>query len=629
MRIGTNVELETSGGYCLYRETPFFGQMGTIYFFDELIPGSVIKLINTLGPNYSGVFQPHEYVPPAVSAALGGFEHHKLFDGSLASKLILSYNCRARDSLYFFDTSEATDKKIYDAQIYGNLNSCITRDVKDIIHCLGGTKVLLPLFAQLTQPLSPFKKKNIKKPPSKLKLATPPENNLLITMSGESIDSKESESEEENEQQEEEGEKGQEKENTINYSTSAEELAQVVALLKAMLSGSKTNQSELLRCRGIAVIGYCLQQVSPEHLTTNSLKEFSHLASVITLPGLLDELYINIFLNFRLWIYSKPDVQNELLTFIVEALHQRRDFFRGKYGFSFFLHILRNFYWYEPESSSQAIDPFFHPITPCKVRAVNSVPDQQYNNLTITFDGELFVSDLAYSEISEFQDVEVGTYTVVFIVNNEQVQLTFACVSSELSSLVLIGNPSSGVELEAEQLADQNYATLYNLIRFKVVLLSPDPDASPSSVFVDQDLLQVVSYPDETSYTDQSTLPFNISLVSHNLNYYSQEIDENSVDFGETYTFFVFGLINSDLYPIEIKAELDFSPETTTTTTTSGGDDDDDDDDDGLSGGAIAGIVIGVLFGVIILVAIALFVVRRHNNRNPPDNSYAQFTAVG
>lgn len=45
----------------MYRETPFFGQIGAIYLFEDSISIAQIQSMYNLGPNYLGCFQPDRF----------------------------------------------------------------------------------------------------------------------------------------------------------------------------------------------------------------------------------------------------------------------------------------------------------------------------------------------------------------------------------------------------------------------------------------------------------------------------------------------------------------------------------------------------------------------------------------
>jgi len=282
---------------------------------------------------------------------------------------------------------------------------------------------------------------------------------------------------------------------------------------------------------------------------------------------------------------------------------------------------------------TQLVDKEFFYET-CQVRGVNSVPDAQ----TIKFQiGNKITLELAYSDLSDYQALELGIYTVNFYNSSDVVVATtsLSCQSSGKYSIIFLGDASLGEDFSGEVLTDSNYAPLYTDSTVRVVLLSPSPQSSPSVIFLDNINVGTVSYPDSSSYFSSEQTAPSLILVTSSLTLVNETLD---LQLGTSFSVFVFGLVDSDEntndYPITTRIAADFQSETypTTTTTgssttgsttgTSGGSD--DDDDDGLSGGAIAGIVIGVLVGVALFGGLILCVVKRRN-ASQNDHAYSQF----
>jgi hypothetical protein len=273
--------------------------MGTIYFLDEALTASQVKSMFELGPNDISSFQATE----TGSTTL---------DSAITPKIFLHYNCKAQKGTLFLDnTPEKNRDRTLDAKRLGNLNSCVTRDVRDMIHCIGGIKALLPLFAQLNQPPIPIST-----------------------------------------------------EEPIDYSIDPKLLVQITALLGDMLNDSPTNEHEMLRCQGFAIVGFLLQQCSPLHLTMEFLVTLQDLTNKLEVKGLLDDLYINVLFDFRLWIFTPFEVQKELLNVYLELIKSKKEFCRRVIGVQKFFDILRFFYWYEPVGVGvQGHGPVYHPIT--------------------------------------------------------------------------------------------------------------------------------------------------------------------------------------------------------------------------------------------------------------------------
>jgi hypothetical protein len=97
-------------------------------------------------------------------------------------------------------------------------------------------KVILPLFAQLDQPVNPKYKNNNNNP-------------------------------------------------NIDYSIDPKIHTQVLTLLRDMLTGSITNQEEMLRSKGFSTIGFMLQRVAPGHLTVEALSILKEIADRLVIAG--------------------------------------------------------------------------------------------------------------------------------------------------------------------------------------------------------------------------------------------------------------------------------------------------------------------------------------------------------
>jgi hypothetical protein len=72
-----------------------------------------------------------------------------LFDGQLLQKLLLSYHPKSTNNeICFNNISPNSDnlKFSYNATILNGTKICLTNNVKDMIGCLGGIKLLFPLF---------------------------------------------------------------------------------------------------------------------------------------------------------------------------------------------------------------------------------------------------------------------------------------------------------------------------------------------------------------------------------------------------------------------------------------------------------------------------------------------------
>ena len=178
--------------------TGFFGQVATIYFFSDPLQAAYLHGIYELGPAYSQLFidkdvnqQQHGYdsstTAPADNRPISS--SYKVHDGYLSSTIMLTYNAGVRKGNMIIDNTPeknnnlwrqnrgadavdpSADERDQDLQVAAaaaaaaavesdnrrrmqayrlkGTHICSTRDIRDSFDCLGGVKILLPLFNQL------------------------------------------------------------------------------------------------------------------------------------------------------------------------------------------------------------------------------------------------------------------------------------------------------------------------------------------------------------------------------------------------------------------------------------------------------------------------------------------------
>ena len=74
-------------------------------------------------------------------------------------------------------------------------------------------------------------------------------------------------------------------------------------------------------------------------------------------------MFINIYLNFQIWIYTSFDVQKCILQQIAANALRNPPYFRKVISVQRLIDILRQYYWFKPEDDSLAKDPLYHPAT--------------------------------------------------------------------------------------------------------------------------------------------------------------------------------------------------------------------------------------------------------------------------
>ncbi|KAF0973818.1 hypothetical protein FDP41_007205 [Naegleria fowleri] len=302
-------------------ENPNFnGQMGTLCVFDESLPPNIIQLIYGLGYNYMNCFQPTDSVLAKNNSKAQ--EYLQLFDGSITQKIILCYSPKSRANLNKICVNN-TPEAFHQLQLYNGLASlgesvpqiktdihqsmlnarilngtqlCVTHNAKDIIGCLGGIKVLFPLFLQLDR----------------------------LSHTDQVV--------------------------SVNDRSEPYMVNTLFSLLIDLLSEHVDNLEDMARCRGFLVISFLLKQISPQHLTRSTVALIPTLLSCVQRHSLLYSDTINyLVFNFRLWIYTDSEVQKMLFQQLLELNNKKENFTKVReiLGVQRLLDLMRWFYWFE------------------------------------------------------------------------------------------------------------------------------------------------------------------------------------------------------------------------------------------------------------------------------------------
>jgi len=113
------------------------------------LPTGQVAALHALGPNYQSIFAPTDSNPlldqaPAAATLL---IHSK---EALGSRLVLSYNAQAAAGRMLYNTTDmdgAADVEHQTAAVQEGSQLCCTCHLRDLLHCLGGVSVLLPLVS--------------------------------------------------------------------------------------------------------------------------------------------------------------------------------------------------------------------------------------------------------------------------------------------------------------------------------------------------------------------------------------------------------------------------------------------------------------------------------------------------
>ncbi|KAK9824084.1 hypothetical protein WJX72_007613 [[Myrmecia] bisecta] len=231
----------------------FLGQMGCLYLFEDVLTPGHVAALHALGPHYQATFSPSEsnpvleQAPAAAELVIHGKE-------ALGPRLMLSYNAQAAAGRLLYNTSdmERGGADGDTATMGEGTQLCCTCQLRDILHCLSGVAVLLPLVAQLDAPVQG------------------------LDGSGED----------------------------------ASRAVDVVKLLAAVLEDSPSNRQTIEQMQGIALMAYLLQQRSPRHLTTALAKALEGLVRAVRpSEDLTVAVLERLLLNLNLWSAAPADAQ--------------------------------------------------------------------------------------------------------------------------------------------------------------------------------------------------------------------------------------------------------------------------------------------------------------------------------
>lgn len=383
-----------------------YGQMGPLYIFDDALSALDIETIFLLGPSYMFTFGPDTLKAEFEKADLMGSQsknsrydtvttpskadkakekaraaHRSIlmtntannYRNTLESKIFLAYNSKARDGAYFLDntprfsqfSSDRTKRKkrgMHALSLSGT-HQCVTRHVKDVLHCLGGISVLFPLFHQLEHPTL-FKSRlhtqsqaqtltnnehvchsNTSAKVSLPRAAKPGHNShdghimqqqqptqsqqhnhlqpphqlsdLLVKLE------KKVQNRRENIRHSPLVRKRRKSVQTLlelDYSVDPRLLVNIFRVLRVMLSDSVTNQVFMRNCRGFSIIALKLSQASPKHLTLEALQTLEDLIQSVSYDqDLLKDAFFSILANFSLWVYTQEKVRKQWVKVLIRV----------------------------------------------------------------------------------------------------------------------------------------------------------------------------------------------------------------------------------------------------------------------------------------------------------------------
>ncbi|CAM9527499.1 unnamed protein product [Ectocarpus fasciculatus] len=183
---------------------------------------------------------------------------------------------------------------------------CVTRDVRDALDCLGGVKVLLPLFAQYDHG---------------------------VHRGGAA---------------------------RVSYRTDPRLNETVLALLVGTLRDSVPNQRFLRRHGGLSLIPFCLERVSPQHMNAGALAQACRLAHRLGAwsEDWADSTIESLLSPSRLWVFAPTEVQLTLVGVLRGLARRCPHRMRRVVGVQQCLDALDLYYWYTPPANEgDGVDP--------------------------------------------------------------------------------------------------------------------------------------------------------------------------------------------------------------------------------------------------------------------------------
>ena len=307
-------------------DTSFHGQISSIYLFSDALSQAQLQGINNLGPEYSQMFNNRDAVSNAsvhhphthtlqqsvpYDNTPGLLSHNPALDGSLTSHIILAYNPAIWKTDYCIDNTPDRNNirwKVVDTNaanqsmqgrtsrgllwrssrdqftpgVSDNMNAlrlpgtymCATKDIRVALNCLGGIKVLLPLFAQFDLPIC--------KP--------------VVGGSAEADQIAPS----------------------LDYSVDDTLCVKVLELVFSMLKESPQNNL-LMQSTGFALLSYVLERISPKYLSIAALRTIIKLSDTLWWnESWQNSVYERVLCNFKLWMYTPYSVQKILMEYLWE-----------------------------------------------------------------------------------------------------------------------------------------------------------------------------------------------------------------------------------------------------------------------------------------------------------------------
>ncbi|XP_066487542.1 neurobeachin-like protein 2 [Tiliqua scincoides] len=276
--------------------TSLEGHLGSVAIFYEALQQTQVKALFSLGPNVTSPFKPE-----------GDFLE-------LSSKLLLYYTPQAYKPKGCLDLSP---NHFFDGRLTGH--KVVNWDVKDVVNCVGGMGVLLPLLDQLaSQRKEPEDNQETHDLVGPELTSSQNAQGLLIPL-------------------------GKSSEGRLERNG----VAAFLLLVKNFIRGHPVNQESLVQCHGPAIIGALLQKVSSQMIDMSVLMASQILMEQVASEGnnlLLHFLYQYLLFDFRIWSNSDFAVRLGHIQYLSNIIKDHKQRIRKKYGVQYLLDSIRTYY---------------------------------------------------------------------------------------------------------------------------------------------------------------------------------------------------------------------------------------------------------------------------------------------
>ena len=235
--------------------TNMCGNVSSIYFFSDALSEGQLINIYKLGCENTKLIS----------------ENDDRADRSVQSCIMLAHEAGVSSGDTFVDNTPVRNtikwNNSYTTQKLNGTCKCTVKDIRDALDCLGGLKVLIPIFLQIDLPIEPC---------DELEVSTAQPNKLCIRL-----------------------------------------VRSIFMLLRDSPENHKLIDTDTNNI--FSLIGYFLERISPENISTELFDiVINSIESLSWNIAWQDNILRNLIVNFKLWIFSPIGIQKKLFNYLRE-----------------------------------------------------------------------------------------------------------------------------------------------------------------------------------------------------------------------------------------------------------------------------------------------------------------------